>query len=183
MSNEIERKLLGYYSLSNSSNRVTSGGSAYTVSASNAYTLLVDAAKTLDEQNVPMDGRWAVITPTYKAFLFKDTSNIIRATDMGDQAVSSGRLTPASSTPGFIGRCAGFDLYMSTAVPKVTGTGRYCQFGQGKRISYASQIRKMESLRAETTFGTIVRGLMLHDATVFTEDAKALGYILIADTQ
>ena len=35
----------------------------------------------------------------------------------------------------------------------------------------------MEALRLETTFATRVRGLLLHGAQVFAEDAKALGVI------
>lgn len=181
LNNEIERKLLSYYSLTNSSNRVTNGGSAYTVSASNAYTLLVDAAKTLDEQNVPAQDRWAVLTPTYKAFLNKDTTYSIRATELGDQIVMDGAAA-RSDAPGYFGTYAGFKLYMSTQVP-TTASGRYCQFGQGKRITYASQLRNMEAIRLERTFGTAVRGLMLHDGTVFTENAKAFGYILIGAAQ
>jgi len=182
LNNEIERKLLSYYSLTNSSNRVTNSGSAYTVSAANAYTILVDASKTLDEQNVPYEDRWAVVTPTFKAFLQKDTTYTIRSTDGGDATVMDGKIGAAPMTPGYFGTVAGFKLYMSTAVP-TTGTGRYCQFGQGKPITYASQLRNMETIRKELTFGTAVRGLMLHDGTVFTEDAKRFGYILIASTQ
>lgn len=178
MNNEIERKMLSYYTLVNTSNKLSS----ITVSAANAYTSLVDAGKALDEQNVPYDGRWAIVTPTYKAFLLKDTTYVLRATDMGDMLVKSGKLGPASMTPGFFGQAAGFDLYMSTQVPS-DGTNRFCIFGQGKRITYASQIRKMEAIRKESTFGTAIRGMLLHDGTVFTENAKALGYIPIGANQ
>lgn len=187
LANTIDAKLLGYYASTNSSNRVTNGGSAITVSAANAYTTLVDAGKVLDDQGVPGEGRWAIITPTYKAFLLKDTTYLIRATALGDAVIRSGRPGETATQAmqrGFFGQIANFDLYVSTAVP-TDSTGRYVQFGQGKPVSYAAQIPPgtLEALRLESTFATAVRGLLLHDGKVFNEDAKRFGYILIGATQ
>jgi hypothetical protein len=177
MNNLVEAKLMAQYSLAHANNRVTGAASAdITITASNAYSTLVDAAAALDAQNAPQEDRWACVSPIYKGFLMKDTTNFIRSTDLGDTKLSTGMWNGANSTPGFIGQVAGFNCFVSNAVP-VVSTSKYHVFGQGKPIAYAAQIREMEALRLQTTFADAVRGLLLHDATVFTENKKRLGYI------
>lgn len=186
MSELIEDKLQAQFGLANALNILDAGGSGsanngtpITLSTANAYTTLVDCGKLLTLRNVPRNGRWAIITPDWEAFLQKDTTYLIRATDMGDTMLQTGRPgSTASNAPGFIGRLANFDLYVSNATPVDSG-GRRCMFGQGKPISYAGQIRKIEKIRRESTFADTVRGLILHDATVFAEQAKALGNVLV----
>ena len=173
----IDTKLLGYYASAITANQIGSGG-VITISASNAYTNLVDAGTKLDQQNVPTEDRWAVIGPAYKGFLLKDTTYFIRATDLGDEVIRTGQLMgrKLSGQPGFLGQCAGFNIFMSNAIPG-DGGGYYQQFGGAGCISYAGQIRKMERIRRESTFGDAVRGLLLHDGTVFAEHAKKFGTI------
>jgi hypothetical protein len=81
----------------------------------------------------------------------------------------------AGETPGFIGRAGNFDIYVSTALPLDTTGATMCQFGAGPVISYAGQIRKIEPIRREMTWSSAVRGLILHDGTVFNEHAKGFG--------
>lgn len=177
VNNTIEDKIQAQYVGAHANNRITNGGAAITMSASNVYTTLVDAGKALDDQDVKLTDRWAFITPAMKAFLAKDTTYFIRATDLGDAIIKTGgNGGRANNTPGFVGQAAGFDLYLSTATPQ-SSTGRYCMFGAGKPISYAGQLRKIERIRRETTWGTAVRGLILHGAKVFAEHSKQLGYI------
>lgn len=182
VNNVIESKLLRHYADAHASNLVTNGGSAITISASNAYTSIVDAGVKLDSLSVPQENRWVVVTPVYKGFLLKDTTYFIRATDLGDTIITTGGNRPANATPGFIGRVAGFDAYLSPQIV-TDATGRYCMFGQGMPICYASQINSMEAIRRPDTFGTTVRGLVMHGSKVFTEDRKRLGYILAAASQ
>ncbi|HWE35656.1 MAG TPA: hypothetical protein VG406_03725 [Isosphaeraceae bacterium] len=183
LNNSVEFYLQSFYNLANASNVVDNGGSPYTIDSTNAYAAIVGAQQALDNQNVPQMGRWMILTPAYRAAIAQDAKWFIRATDLGDELVYSGRIgAKASDAPGFVGKAAGFDLYLSTAAPK-DATARYCLFGQDKPISYASQIRDMEALRLESTFATAVRGLLLHGATVFAENAKRLGYVRIAPTQ
>lgn len=194
LNNIIESFLQDAYSQANTANQVTSSGSAITISASNAYTTIVSAVTALDTINAPQNDRWCIVTPTYKAFLVKDNTYLIRSTDLGDNIVTSGRISDGmggtraptvreAEQMGYFGRAAGMDLYMSNAVPTVTGTGRYCMFGQGQPICYASQIRSLEAIRRQDTFASAVRGLLLHGKKVPAEYGKRLGYILIADSQ
>lgn len=180
MNNLVETKLLSKYASANAANQVTgAAAAAIAIDATNAYTTLVEAGKRLDLQNVPVGERWAVVGPTYKAALLQDDKYFIRATEAGDEIVRTGRgPRPLKDMPGYIGQCAGFNVYCSNAIPGASSTW-YCQFGRVGCINYAGQIRKVERIRRESTFGTAVRGLLLHDAAVFAEQAKAFGYIKV----
>lgn len=195
LNNAVEQKLLSKFALAISANQISNSGSAITISTSNPYTTLVQAQAALDAQNVPQQGRWCVVSPIYKSFIVRDSTYFVRATDLGDIIVTSGRVPDAEEAGGyryrtmneaqemgFFGRAAGFDMYMSTALPTDSG-GKYCEFGQGFPISYASQIRELEAIRLESTFATAIRGLLLHDCTIFNEHAKKFGTIYIALTQ
>ncbi len=187
LNNTIETKLLSFYALAHVDNQLDDGtlatatnsgaGHAAIISKTNAYEMLVKAKKALRKKNC-IDPRWAVVDADYEAQLLLDTTYFIRATDLGDQIVMSGRINgKASDTPGFIGRCAGFDVYASNVLPFNSSGDTMCQYGSGKVISYAGQIRKMEQIRRETTWASAVRGLILHDGTVFNEKAKGFGTI------
>ncbi len=100
---------------------------------------------------------------------------------MGDEIVMTGRIDgrdkAANAAPGFVGKCAGFNVFVSNVIPS-DANGSYAQFGGPGCISYAGQIRKIERIRLQDTFADAVRGLLLHDAAVFAENGKAAGYIL-----
>lgn len=195
-SNTIEAFLQGFYSSANSANVVNNSGSAITLSTSNTYSTIVGAGLALDNQNLPQYGRWMMVSPTMKSFLVKDSTYFVRATDLGDEIVTSGLIPDPNeggeqmraptareaSTLGFVGKAGGFDLWMTTA-SFADANGRYLMFGQDRPISFASQLHTMEALRLETTFATAVRGLMLYGGQVFAENAKKLGYLQIASTQ
>jgi hypothetical protein len=185
MKDTIERKLLSFYAQALVANQITDAGAAITLTAAAAdatdvYTQLVKARGNLSKQNVPMDGRWVVVDPDTTGLLLNDTKRFIRATDLGDQVVQSGLPgMTASNAPGFVGRCAGFDIYESNAVPVAAGS-KYIQYGTRMAISYAAQLTEMEAIRLQDTFATAIRGLLLHDGNVFAEASKAFGYIKAA---
>lgn len=79
------------------------------VAASEVRNAFADAGALLDMNNVPMEGRWALISPKMRAAFFKDTA-ITQATDRGDAALASGAL----------GQFMGFDLFLTN---NLLGTG------------------------------------------------------------
>lgn len=182
MSNVIEAKLLSFYASALAANQITGASAAAlaltsdTNAATDVYNLLVKARANLAKQNVVSNNRWAVVDPDTTSLLLTDTKRFIKATDLGDRVVQNGTADGALGRPGFIGRCAGFDIYESNAVPVASGA-KYLQYGTPDAISYAAQLTEMEAIRLETTFATAVRGLLLHDGKVFGESSKALGYI------
>jgi len=66
---------------------------------------------------------------------------------------------------GRLGMIDTFEIYKSNNVYSVTDgsyTGFHALAGQRHALSFAAQMTKMETLRAESTFGDIVRGLNVY---------------------
>jgi P22 coat protein - gene protein 5 len=186
LSNLIEAKLLSKYASAASANKITGASSAAITLTSNAtdgtsvYDNFVAARTALRIQEVPMTGLWAVIDPATTALLLKDTTHFIRATELGDAVVTNGvlgiKMADGTIRPGYVGRCANFDVFESTQVPVASGA-KYLQFGNSRAISYAAQLVEMEMRRIDASFANTVRGLIVHDATVFAETSKCLATV------
>lgn len=144
-------------------------GAAVGLTKVNIIDSILDLGLVLDEQNVPETGRW-VIMPAWAARLLK-ASDLKDASLTGDgtSVMRNGRL-------GMIDR---FTLYSSNLLPKVTDTGNttyYIFAGTKDAVSYASQLTKVETLRAESTFGDIMRGLNVYGYKVTKPEAIAALY-------
>ena len=127
---------------------------------------IVEAGQVLDEQNIPETGRWFVI-PAWVASMIK-RSELRDASLTGDgvSMLRNGRL-------GMIDR---FTLYSSNLLPvDVPDSATSCFFGHSHGLTFASQLTKVETLRAESTFGTILRGLQVFGFKVL--DGTALGLL------
>jgi hypothetical protein len=130
-----------------------------TLTALNVVDAIVDMGTVLDEQNIPETGRWLVIPPWVAGLVKK--SDLRNASISGDgvSLVRNGRL-------GMIDR---FTLYSSnllpTAVEGATSATRIFG-GHPHGLTFASQITKVETMRSENTFGTLLRGLQVYGAKV-----------------
>jgi N4-gp56 family major capsid protein len=158
-------------------------GAPRAVTSSNVLDVILDAGQVLDEQNVPEDGRWMVVSPWFAALLKK--SDLRQAYLTGDDT------SPLRN--GKIGMIDRFTLYVSNNVNKLTdlgsdaaagGTGGAADknawhFLAGTRdaISFASQITNVETLRAQSTFGNIVRGLNVYGFKVVKPEALVDVYV------
>jgi hypothetical protein len=193
VNNKVEAKILSAYSSAHNSNKITNSNAPFTLTSETTsggslavYDALVQARENLAKFNVASPGIWCVVDPATTSLLLKDTKYFIRATDLGDRVVQNGTVDGQVRTrPGFVGRCAGFDIFESNAIPTATvGSpgvdAKYLIYGDDTAINYVAQIRSMETLRLQTKFATAVRGLLLHDVKVFAENSKRLGYILAA---
>ena len=128
--------------------------------------------QTLDEQNIPEDGRWVVI-PAWAAQYLK-FSDLRQAYLTGDPS------TPLRN--GRIGMIDRFTVYVSNLLPTGTAGGLSAsQFviyaGHAHGLTFASQISKVETLRSELTFGTILRGLQIYGYQIV--DGKALAQSVV----
>jgi hypothetical protein len=131
----------------------------------------------LDEQNIPEQGRW-IVMPAWMAALIKE-SELRQAYLSGDATsiLRNGRL-------GMIDR---FTLYVSNLTPKgaVTGppalaAGEWAVYaGHPHALTFASQISKVETLRSEFTFGTLLRGLQVFGYKVL--DGIALAEAIVTE--
>lgn len=175
VNDKIEAKLLSRYADAHASNKITGAASAaIALDASNIYGYFVDARKALTKNSVPTMNRWVVIDPDTEALILKSDYFSKGGTAASDKVKAEGGLDGAR--PGYLGRIAGFDVYVSNSVPVAAGA-KYIQFGDNYAIAYAAQINEIERLRLESQFATAVRGLLLHDTKVFSEASKRYGYI------
>jgi len=133
------------------------------------YTALLNAAIDLDENNVPRMGRWAIVPPWFHGYLLMD-----------DRFVGTGAAeADGRAVNGFVGRAAGFDIFMSNNVPFVAGPLEFKVLcGTNYATAYAEQINSVEAYRPELRFADAVKGLHLFGARVVYPEALAL---IIAD--
>lgn len=135
-------------------------------------SIILRLGQALDEQNIPETGRWLVM-PTWAATLIKQ-SELRQAYLSGDSIsmLRNGRL-------GMVDR---FTIYSSNLLPKgaVTGlaAGEYVIYaGHSHGLTFASQFTKLETIRSERTFGTLLRGLQVYGYKVV--DSKAIAQAIV----
>ena len=130
-------------------------------------SILLRLGQALDEQNIPETGRWVVL-PTWAATLIKQ-SELRQAYLSGDgvSILRNGRL-------GMVDR---FTIYTSNLMPSgatVGAAGEYVVYaGHSHGLTFASQVSKVETLRSEQTFGTVLRGLQVFGYKVIDGTAVA----------
>jgi hypothetical protein len=151
-------------------------------------TILAMSA-ALDEQNVPEDGRFLVISPFDRQILMQ--TNIAQAYFTGDSS--------SIIRTGKIGMLDRFTVYVSNLLPKgaaakalvpglsATSGGatltdalarRTMVAGTKHACSFAMTISKTEPLRNQTDFGDIVRGLAVYGRKVVKNEALIVAKVL-----
>lgn len=131
--------------------------------------LLSDLAQKLTEKNVPLSGRWVVLTPY--AYNMLTLAGLSVATN-NDKILSE----------GYIGRVLGFDVFVSPNVHKEDDNVSLILAGTNAAGSLVMQIEKTESLRSEKQFGDLVRGLSCFGAACTLPDAVCGAYVYDEDT-
>jgi hypothetical protein len=145
-------------------------------------------SSALDEQNVPEDGRFLVLSPYERQILMQ--SNIAQAYFTGDNA--------SIIRTGKIGMLDRFSVYVSNLLPKGaadkalvaglsdTSTGAAASGAAARRtmiagtkhaVSFAMTINKTEPLRNQTDFGDIVRGLAVYGRKVVKPEALVVAQV------
>lgn len=154
----------------------------------NVLKAILRMSTVLDEQNVPEDGRFLVISPFDRHLLMQ--SNIAQAYFTGDNQ--------STIRSGKIGMLDRFTVYVSNLLPKgeagkalvaglsATSTGGAVASAKARRtmiagtkaaVSFAMTINKTEPLRNQTDFGDIVRGLAVYGRKVVKPEALVLAQV------
>ncbi|MBF0345268.1 MAG: hypothetical protein HQL06_13695 [Nitrospirae bacterium] len=144
-------------------------GAPVQITKSNVLDYIVDCASVLDEQNIPETDRWLVIP----AWL----SGMIKKSDLKDAALTNDSVSILRN--GRIGTIDRFDVYSSNHISSVTDSGdtaHYILFGHRSALTFASQIIRVETLRAESTFGDLVRGLHVYGYKVIKPEGFGVLY-------
>lgn len=150
--------------------------------------MILRMSAALDEQNVPEEGRWLLMSPHDRHILMQ--SDIAQAYFTGDNA--------SIVRTGKIGMLDRFTVYVSNLLPhgttakatvaglSATSTGATLSNAKPRRMmvagtkaacAFASQITKTEPLRNQTDFGDIVRGLSVYGRKVVKDTALVTALI------
>jgi len=160
-----------------------------TTGPDDTLALILRMAAVLDEQNVPVTGRWLLIDPATRMKLM-------------NSKLAQAYLTGDSTSPlrnGLIGMIDRFKVYVTNHLPykaisgtvfisgdatenSITGSSdttrnRVIAAGHTSAIAFASQIVKTETLRNPTDFGDLVRGLNVFGHKVVKGDSMAVAFV------
>lgn len=143
-------------------------GSPVTLNKINIVDFVVDCGTVMDEQNMPESERWMVL-PGW-------ATNLIKKSDLKDASLSGDGTSMLRN--GRIGMIDRFMLYYSNLVSTVTdgGTVYNILFGHKSALTFASQMVELDTLKAESTFGQIVRGLNVYGFKVVKPESMGLLY-------
>lgn len=145
---------------------VTKDGASATTSV---IDLIVDLGTVLDEANCPEAGRFLVIPAKMAGLIKKSELKDASLTGDGTSVVRNGRL-------GMIDR---FTLYVSHNLNVSSGKTSLIA-GHKMGFTFASQMTEMETIRSESTFGNIIRGLQVYGYQVVKPEALAQAVVTFA---
>jgi hypothetical protein len=140
-------------------------GTPVPVTPTNILDCLVDMGSVLDEQNIPDDGRFAVLPPWMVGMIKKSDLKDASLTGDGSSILRNGRI-------GMIDR---FTVYVSNLLHNASGNYDVI-FGTKLATTFAAQITETETLKAESTFGDMVRGLLVYGYKVVKTEALGWFY-------
>ena len=135
--------------------------------------LVLRLAQALDEQNVPEEGRW-IILPVWAI-------SMLKFSDLRQAYLTGDNVSPLRN--GRVGMIDRFTVYSSNLLPSgVAGGLAANEFvvyaGHAHGLTFASQINKVETIRSESTFGTILRGLQVYGYQIVDKTAIAQAIVI-----
>ncbi|MDP2712302.1 MAG: hypothetical protein Q8O56_13880 [Solirubrobacteraceae bacterium] len=140
-------------------------GVALQAGATSTYRVLVRLGIKLDKKNVPSAGRWVVLPPFMMGALAVD-QRFTAATQQGEDVLRN----------GFQGRCAGFDVYTTSAVP--VSADKYSVIaGSTIATSYAEQLINVEFYRPQLRFANAAKGQHVYGHKTFYPEALAVATV------
>jgi len=145
---------------------VTKDGASATTSV---VDLVVDMGTVLDEANVPESDRYLII-PARMA-------GLIKKSELKDASLTGDSTTPLRN--GRLGMIDRFTLYVSHNLNVSSGKTSIIA-GHKMGFTFASQMTEMETLRAQSTFGNIIRGLQVYGYKVVKPEALAQAVVQFA---
>ena len=138
-------------------------GTPEALTKDNVIGKIVDMGTVLDEANCPEQNRFLVI-PAKMAGLIKQS-------DLKDASITGDGSTPLRN--GRLGMIDRFTVYVSHNLKKTAGGEFSVIGGHTMGFTFASQMTNMETIRSETTFGNIIRGLQVYGYKVVKPEALA----------
>lgn len=144
-------------------------GTPVAITKSNVLDYIVDLGTVLDEANCPEGDRFLVI-PAKMA-------GMIKKSDLKDASITGDSMSVIRN--GRLGMIDRFTIYMSHNLSVSSGKFSIVA-GHKMGMTFASQMTNMETIRSETTFGNIIRGLQVYGYKVVKPEALAQGIVTLA---
>ena len=129
-----------------------------------AYEYLVDLGTILDENDVPLEGRYVVVPAWFHGLLLKDERFIKAGTRRSDSVLANGE----------VGEAAGFAILKSNNVPNDAGEKYKILAGHRIATAYVEQIVDLQTYKPEKRFGDAVKGLHVYGAKVVRPTCLAM---------
>jgi hypothetical protein len=145
-------------------------GSPVAVSKTNVLDYIVDIGTVLDEANAPEGNRFLII-PAKMA-------GMIKKSDLKDASLTGDSVSVLRN--GRLGMIDRFTVYMSHNLKVDTGGKFNIVAGHKMGFTFASQMTEMETIRSESTFGNIIRGLQVYGYKVVKPEALSTGIVTLA---
>lgn len=138
------------------------------VSTTNAVDYVLSLGTVLDEQNVPEQGRFLVAPPWF--------INKLKRSELRQAYLTGDGTSPLRN--GMVGQIDRFTVYSSNLLSTGTDSGSnvYTNIVAGHKtgLTFASQMTKMENIRAESSFAQQIRGLQVYGYKVVKPESLAL---------
>jgi hypothetical protein len=144
-------------------------GTPVAITKSNVLDYIVDMGTVLDEANAPEGDRFLII-PAKMA-------GMIKKSDLKDASLTGDSVSVLRN--GRLGMIDRFTLYMSHNLSVTSGKFSIIA-GHKMGFTFASQMTEMESIRAESTFGNVIRGLQVYGYKVVKPEALSQGIVTLA---
>lgn len=130
------------------------------------FEYLTELKQSLDEQNVPSDGRWCVIPPWFEQLMLLDSKfNNSFLTAVTDDVIMNGSV-------GL--KVAGFSLLRSNNVKNYASTNYAIMAGHSSAITLAEQLVEVVGYRPEKRFADALKGILVYGTKVVRPNALAV---------
>lgn len=144
-------------------------GTPVAITSSNVIDTIINMGTVLDEANAPEQDRFMVIPAKMAGY--------IKQSDLKDASITGDGSSPLRN--GRLGMIDRFTLYVSHNLKKTSG-GEFSVIGGHKMgFTFASQMTNMETIRSETTFGNIIRGLQVYGYKVVKPEALSTAIVTL----
>jgi hypothetical protein len=144
-------------------------GTPVAITSSNVIDTIINMGTVLDEANAPEQDRFMVIPAKMAGY--------IKQSDLKDASITGDGSSPLRN--GRLGMIDRFTLYVSHNLKKTSG-GEFSVLGGHKMgFTFASQMTNMETIRSETTFGNIIRGLQVYGYKVVKPEALSTAIVTL----
>jgi len=138
------------------------------ITKTNAIDQIVNMGTVLDEANCPESDRFLIIPAKYAGH--------IKMSDLKDASITGDGSSPLRN--GRLGMIDRFTVYVSHNLYK-NGSEFSIIAGHKMGFTFASQLTNMETIRSESTFGNIIRGLQVYGYKVVKPEALAVGIVTV----